>query len=58
VPPEDGQVMTETVEALSFNKVKLNVNCTKLVRVVKPYVKINKNPSSGSGVFHAEGQMD
>jgi hypothetical protein len=37
VPPEDGQVMPKHVEALSFNKLKVNVKCIKLVRVVKLY---------------------
>jgi hypothetical protein len=37
VTPEDGQVMPETCEALSFNKVKVNVKCIKLVRVIKLY---------------------
>jgi hypothetical protein len=40
VPPEDGQVMPEKVEALSFNKVKVIVNCIKLVLVIKLISKL------------------
>jgi hypothetical protein len=35
MPPEDGQVMPKHVEALRFNKVKVNVKCIKLVSVIK-----------------------
>jgi hypothetical protein len=37
MPPEDGQVMPEHVEALSFNKVKVIEKCVTLMRVVKLY---------------------
>jgi hypothetical protein len=38
VPPEDGQVMSETRRGiLSFNKVKVIMKCIKLVRVIKLY---------------------